>query len=120
MNAEEIKALIAAKIDGQGNQVDIGNALPEILNEIVDAIGEGGGDSVSKITVDAKITELPPDVVASVKVGDILFAKKSGVAIVSFTSEKRVIFSTISTVGGNLTPVEYKYENGTWVLDESE
>ena len=82
--------------------------------------GEGGGDSVSKITVDAKITELPSDVVASVKAGDRLFAQQSGVAIVSFTSESLVIFSTIPTVYSALTPVNYKYENGTWVLDESE
>ncbi len=43
MTKEEIKALISAKIAGQGNQVDSGGALDEILNAIVDAIPEGGG-----------------------------------------------------------------------------
>lgn len=43
MNKEQIKALISAKIAGQGNQVDSGGALDEILNAIVDAIPEGGG-----------------------------------------------------------------------------
>ena len=38
MKKEEIKALIAAKIAGQGNQVDAGGALPTILDEIIDAI----------------------------------------------------------------------------------
>ncbi len=36
MNANEIKAIIAEKIAGQGNQVDIGNGLAEVLNAIVD------------------------------------------------------------------------------------
>lgn len=38
MTIEEIKAIIAQKIAGQGNQVDIGNGLPEILNSIVELI----------------------------------------------------------------------------------
>lgn len=117
---EEIKNIINTRLSGIGNQAPWGGALSEVLNEIVDRIGQGGGDSVRRITVDSKITELPSDVVGSVRNGDILFAQKSGVAIVSFTSESRVIFSTIPAVYGDLTPVEYKYENGTWVLDESE
>ena len=43
MTPEQIKALIAAKIAGQGNQVDIAGALPTILNEIVDAIADTTG-----------------------------------------------------------------------------
>lgn len=43
MTKEEIKAFVAAKIAGQGNQVDVGGALAKVLNEIVDAIPEGGG-----------------------------------------------------------------------------
>lgn len=35
---EQLKAIVAAKILGQGDQVDIGNALPEILNEIIDEL----------------------------------------------------------------------------------
>lgn len=41
MTKEEIKALVSAKIAGQGSMVDIGGALPEIINAIVDAIPEG-------------------------------------------------------------------------------
>jgi hypothetical protein len=40
MTKDEIKALIAAKIDGQGNQVDIGGALAQVLNAIIDLIPE--------------------------------------------------------------------------------
>lgn len=43
MTVQEIKDLIASKMAGQGSAVDAGSALPEILNGIVDAIGQGGG-----------------------------------------------------------------------------
>lgn len=43
MTKEEIKALIATAIAGQGTNVDGGGQLPNILNAIVDAIPEGGG-----------------------------------------------------------------------------
>lgn len=39
---EEIKALISEKIAGQGTQVDLGGALPEILNEILNTAMQGG------------------------------------------------------------------------------
>lgn len=40
MTKDEIKALIAAKIDGQGNQVDIGGTLAQVLNAIIDLIAQ--------------------------------------------------------------------------------
>lgn len=43
MTKDEIKALIDAKITGQGTQVDVGGALPQILKEIIDNSGSGGG-----------------------------------------------------------------------------
>lgn len=45
MTTEEIKAIIAEKIAGQGNQVDIGNGLVEVLNALADSIPEGGGST---------------------------------------------------------------------------
>ena len=41
MSVSEIKDLIASKIAGQGNQVDSGGKLAEILNEIVDMASQG-------------------------------------------------------------------------------
>lgn len=38
MTKDEIKALIDATLAGQGNQVDVGSALPTILNAILDLI----------------------------------------------------------------------------------
>ena len=43
MTKDEIKALIDAKITGQGTQVDVGGALPQSLKEIIDNAGSGGG-----------------------------------------------------------------------------
>lgn len=42
MNKQEIKDLIAAKIAGQGNQVDSGGALAEILDGIIEAMPSPG------------------------------------------------------------------------------
>lgn len=47
MTKQEIKDLVALKIAGQGSAVDAGSALPQILDAIVDAIGEGGGGGLS-------------------------------------------------------------------------
>lgn len=38
MTKEQILALVASKIKGQGNQIDIGGALPEVLQGILDLI----------------------------------------------------------------------------------
>ena len=38
MTKQEIIALIAAKIEGQGSQVDVGGGLPKILKGIIDLI----------------------------------------------------------------------------------
>lgn len=40
MTKEEIKALVAAKIAGQGSAIDAASVLPTILDAIVDAIPE--------------------------------------------------------------------------------
>lgn len=41
MTKNEIKALVAAKIAGQGTMVDAGGALPTILSEIIELIPSG-------------------------------------------------------------------------------
>lgn len=52
MTKEEMKALVSAKIAGQGNQVDLGNALPTIINAIIDALpGGGGGGELPRVRV---------------------------------------------------------------------
>lgn len=51
MTKQEIKDLVAAKIAGQGTQVDLGGALPEIINAIVDSMPDSKGGLVVKGTV---------------------------------------------------------------------
>lgn len=82
MTKEEIKTLISAKIAGQGNQVDSGGALDEILKAIVDSIPEGGGVDIPEFVFDESrryyITEEQYGVLDSsplVKVNGELFVK---------------------------------------------
>lgn len=42
MTKEEIKALVAAKIAGQGSAIDSASVLPTILDAIIDIIPSGG------------------------------------------------------------------------------
>lgn len=51
MTTQEIKALVAAKIAGQGNQVDLGNALSGIINSLCDALDAKPGILIVKGTV---------------------------------------------------------------------
>ena len=61
MNKEQLLALIEAKIAGQGNQVDIGGALAEILLAVAGAA----------VPVEvADITELTGDQLDALNVGD--------------------------------------------------
>lgn len=48
MDTNEIRALIAQKIAGQGSMVDVGGGLPAILNAIVELLPDGD----EKVTFD--------------------------------------------------------------------
>ena len=50
MTKEEIKALVNAKIAGQGSAVDVGSALPAILNGILELAASGGERTVIECT----------------------------------------------------------------------
>ena len=50
MTTNEIKDLIASAIAGQGNQVDAGGKLAEILNALADSAGGGGATEPLEIT----------------------------------------------------------------------
>lgn len=55
MTKEEILAKVQATIAGQGNEVDLGGALPAILEAIVGLIPEGGGNE--PLIVKGEVTE---------------------------------------------------------------
>lgn len=58
MTKEEVKALIKAKIEGQGSAIDAASVLPAILNGIIDLIdGGGGGTSDAVQYVPQTLTE---------------------------------------------------------------
>lgn len=92
MNVNEIKAIIAEKIAGQGNQVDIGNGLVEVLNALADAISEGGGSTPTVYVTsaafggggvfDIDVTGLPAP-----KVGDIVRDKNGAEVSLVYVNE---------------------------------
>lgn len=47
MNRKQLKLLIDTKIAGQGDQIDVGNALPAVLNGIIDKISDRGQEFLS-------------------------------------------------------------------------
>lgn len=58
MTKEEVKALIKAKIEGQGSAIDAASVLPAILNGILDLIdGGGGGTSDAVQYIPQELTE---------------------------------------------------------------
>lgn len=56
MTKEELKEAIAATITENGQKGITGQALANILNEIVDAAGEGGGGNAGGLTLNAGIS----------------------------------------------------------------
>jgi len=83
MTIEEIKALAAAKIAGQGNQVDLGNALTAIIDGLADAIADAIADA-SPIVIEGEFepdTFIPAEgqisfleAVNALKSGKVIFA----------------------------------------------
>lgn len=85
MTKEQLKALVAKGILGQGNQVDIGNILPTLFNEILDMMAEASqvgdladlatdhkSDIVSAINELAGLVESPHFVISFDKTADEL------------------------------------------------
>ena len=99
--------------------MDAGGKLAEILVTLVETITEVSDNSVRKITVDTSVGELPSDVVGSLRVGDILVTSGE-VAIVSLASDSQVTLSIIPQYYANIKVIKYIYEDGAWVIDESE
>lgn len=65
MTKEEILAKVQATIAGQGNEVDLGGALPAILNAIVELI-PGSGVKVYDALDEAGVAEVSRDVIESI------------------------------------------------------
>ena len=85
-NKEQLQALINAKIAGQGNQIDIGGALAEILTELA-------GAAVAIEVTD--ITKLTDEQLDSLNVGD-------KVVKVTGTDKHLYVVTYKATTGGGI------------------
>lgn len=75
-----MKALVAAKIAGQGTNIDGGGALSDLLNAIVDAIPEGGGGE--SLIVNGTVNSSQFQITSGVSTREILDAFKAGRTVV--------------------------------------
>lgn len=123
MTKEEIKTLIAEKISGQGNQVDSGGALDEILNAIVDAIPEGGGSGapVLKIAIEMMtyntiaFTGLAPSITERVVNFAVEGQTVQSVELLNTTDAEDIITATSDGEGGFVATIPGK--NATYFIE---
>lgn len=114
MNQQQILALINAKIAGQGNQIDSGGALAEILTAIAGA--------ATPIEV-ADITALTDDQLDALNVGDKV-AKKTGTAqhlyIVSYKDAENGGLCLTYTDASTVETVSYDHTESGWAYNSTD
>ena len=114
MNQQQILALINAKIAGQGNQIDSGGALPEILAAIAGA--------AAPIEV-ADITALTDDQLDALNVGDKV-AKKTGTAqhlyVVSYKDAENGGLCLTYTDASTVETVSYDHTESGWAYNSTD
>lgn len=114
MNKEQILALINAKIAGQGNQIDSGGALAEILAAIA------GGATPIEV---ADITALTGDQLDALNVGDKV-AKKTGTAqhlyVVSYKDVENGGLCLTYTDASTVETVSYDHTESGWAYNSTD
>ena len=114
MNQQQILALINAKIAGQGNQIDSGGALAEILAAIAGA--------AAPIEV-ADITALTDDQLEALNVGDKV-AKKTGTAqhlyVVSYKDAENGGLCLTYTDASTVETVSYDHTESGWAYNSTD
>jgi len=114
MSKEEMLALINAKIAGQGNQIDIGGALAEILTALADA---------SKPIEVADITALTAEQLDALNVGDKV-AKKTGTAqhlyVVSYKDAENGGLCLTYVDAANVETVSYDHSESGWAYNSTD
>ena len=114
MNKQEITALINAKIAGQGNQVDIGGALAEILSELA------GAAAPIEVT---DITALTGDQLDALEVGAKV-AKKTGTAkhlyVVSYKDAENGGLCLTYTDASTVETVSYDHTESGWAYNSTD
>lgn len=114
MTKEQIQALIDAKIAGQGNQIDIGGALAEILLNLADA----------SVPIEvADITALTGEQLDALNVGDKV-AKKTGTAqhlyVVSYKDAENGGLCLTYTDASNVESVSYDHTESGWTYNSTD
>lgn len=114
MNQQQSLALINAKIAGQGNQIDSGGALAEILAAIAGA--------AAPIEV-ADITALTDDQLDALNVGDKV-AKKTGTAqhlyVVSYKDAENGGLCLTYTDASTVETVSYDHTESGWAYNSTD
>lgn len=114
MDKQELIALINAKIAGQGNQIDLGGALAEILLTLAGAS--------APIEV-ADITALTDEQLNALNVGDKV-AKKTGTAqhlyVVSYKDAKNGGLCLTYTDAANVETVSYDHTESGWAYNSTD
>ncbi len=114
MNQQQILALINAKIAGQGNQIDSGGALAEILAAIAGA--------AAPIEV-ADITALTDEQLDALNVGDKV-AKKTGTAqhlyVVSYKDAENGGLCLTYTDASTVETVSYDHTESGWAYNSTD
>jgi hypothetical protein len=114
MTKEELQALIDAKIAGQGNQIDSGGALAQILTQLAGAA----------IPVEVSdITALTDEQLDSLEVGDKV-AKKTGTAkhlyVVSYKDAENGGICLTYTDASTVETVSYDHGESGWSYNSTD
>lgn len=114
MNKQQLIALINAKIAGQGNQIDLGGALAEILLELAHA---------AKPIEVSDITGLTGDQLDALNVGDKV-AKKTGTAqhlyVVSYKDAENGGLCLTYTDASTVETVSYDHTESGWAYNSTD
>lgn len=114
MTKEQIKSLIDGKIAGQGNQVDIGGALAEVLSALADAAAPIEVTDITKLT-GAQLDAL--EVGAKV-------AKKTGTAkhlyTVSYKDAENGGLCLTYTDASTVETVSYDHTESGWAYNSTD
>ena len=114
MKQDELLALIAEKIAGQGNQIDLGGALGAILSALA--------GSALPLEV-ADITALTDEQLDALEVGDKV-AKKTGTAkhlyVVSYKDAENGGLCLTYTDASNVETVSYDHTESGWAYNSTD
>lgn len=114
MDKQQLIALINAKIAGQGNQIDLGGSLAEILLALA-------GSAIPLEVAD--ITALTDEQLDALKVGDKV-AKKTGTAqhlyVVSYKDAENGGLCLTYTDAANVETVSYDHTESGWAYNSTD